>query len=811
MLSRASIGRLPIRPLRWSSARFQSTSLRGLPFKVAEEVAEALNASKPVVALESAIITHGMPYPLNYETALKCEQIIRSTGAIPATIGMISGQIHVGLTTDQVERLADESNTNKVKLSRRDLAPAMALGVDGGTTIAGTMVLAHLAGIKVFSTGGLGGVHRGGENSMDISADLTELGRTPVAVVSAGAKSILDLGRTLEYLETQGVTVTTYGKSKDFPAFFSRLSGFKSPYSIDSPQLAAKMLFASHQLQLESGALIACPIPEEYEAEGLKIQKFVDQAVRESEENGVAASGKDATPWLLRRVMELSRGLSLNNNVALIENTSRIGGLIAVEYAKLIAGSSSSSIPAAPYPHPPVTPTSSSPLSSLFSPAPSKQSAKLVVVGAAAVDVIATTGSSSSSTLMTHSTVPGSIQTSLGGVARNMAEAAHRSLGGAAVEGFSASTMLVSPIGNDSFGELIQLGMRSISMRTDGLLLSSPKESIESASATSSSVLVERRSPVCNMVLSASGDLLGGVADFSALDTLTSNEVLEVLDGSSPALLALDGNAPTWTIQDLVGHAYGRNIPVWFEPTSIAKSTRILPAIRSVMQTQPVSSTMRAPVAYVSPNVRELQHLFQASREPLVEAGREVPPLTSLDAWFAGVDALGLQAGISSDAFARLGGREGEFLSKEGIIQMCVQLLPFFQHLIVKCGEKGVFVAMRISPAPSDRAAWIAASSVPISPSRPFVHTIPNSSDLLVLRWYPAHTLTTPIVNVTGAGDSLVGSLLASIIQGEMAKEDPFCHPGRLDEVMRRAQGAAVLSLQSTQAVAPELSNARHP
>jgi len=276
-------------------------------------------------------------YGKSFFCCFSCERIIRSTGAIPATICLLSGRLHVGLKASQIERLADPSNAGRIKVSRRDLAPAIAARRDGGTTIASTMIISHLAGIKVFSTGGLGGVHRGGELSLDVSADLTELGRTPIAVVSAGVKSILDVGRTLEYLETEGVTVGNFGPSKDFPAFFSRKSGFQCPWNFESTTQVAEMLYAQYRLQLSSGALIACPIPDEYEEAGLKIQQSVEQAIRESEEYGVSKTGKDATPWLLRRVADLTGGASIPNNIALVENTSRIGGEIAVEYAKLVA------------------------------------------------------------------------------------------------------------------------------------------------------------------------------------------------------------------------------------------------------------------------------------------------------------------------------------------------------------------------------------------------------------------------------------------------------------------------------------------
>lgn len=309
---------------------------RQAPIDVHPEVEDALATGKPVVALESTIITHGMPYPTSLEMAQSVERIVRSTGSIPATIAVIGGRIKIGLHPAELERLADQrSNTTAVKLSRRDIAAAIALKKDGGTTCCSTLIFAALAGIKVFATGGLGGVHRGGENTMDVSADLHELTRCPVGLVSAGVKSILDIRRTLEYLETLGVPVVSYAETHDFPAFYSGRSGLESPWRVNDPRTAAHILHTHWQLGMSNGALFAVPIPAEYEAVGSALQDAVEQAVRESEEQNISNLGKAVTPWLLNRVGELTQGKSLVSNIALVENTALVGGQIAVEYAKL--------------------------------------------------------------------------------------------------------------------------------------------------------------------------------------------------------------------------------------------------------------------------------------------------------------------------------------------------------------------------------------------------------------------------------------------------------------------------------------------
>ena len=283
------------------------------------EVAEALANGKPVVALESTIISHGMPYPQNVETALNVEKIIRENGAVPATIAIIGGRLKAGLTAEEIEYFGKKGRAIH-KASRRDLAVLCARGEDGATTVTTTMIIAHMAGIRFFATGGIGGVHRGAETTMDISADLEELGRTPVMVCCAGAKSILDLGLTLEYLETKGVPVIGYG-TDELPAFYTRQSGFGVDYRIDTPDL-----------QL-GGFLVTNPIPEEYAMDKAVIDAAIDQAIKESKEQGI--KGKETTPFLLARVAELTGGDSLASNIQLVYNNAALTAKTAAAYCKL--------------------------------------------------------------------------------------------------------------------------------------------------------------------------------------------------------------------------------------------------------------------------------------------------------------------------------------------------------------------------------------------------------------------------------------------------------------------------------------------
>ena len=297
---------------------------------IAPEVAEALKNGKPVVALESTIISHGMPYPKNVETAMLVEKTIRDNGAVPATIAIIGGRLKAGLSREEIEYLG-KAGRDVAKASRRDLAALVAAGRDGATTVTTTMIIAHMAGIDIFATGGIGGVHRGAETTMDISADLEELGSTPVMVVCAGAKSILDLGLTLEYLETKGVPVIGYG-TDELPAFYTRQSGFGVDYRADSPAQLASMFRAQKELGMKGGMLVTNPIPEEYAMDKAVIDAAIGQALRESVEQGI--HGKETTPFLLARVVELTGGSSLESNIQLVLNNAALAAKTAVELCK---------------------------------------------------------------------------------------------------------------------------------------------------------------------------------------------------------------------------------------------------------------------------------------------------------------------------------------------------------------------------------------------------------------------------------------------------------------------------------------------
>ena len=302
-----------------------------MKIKVAEEVKKALAEGKAVVALESTIISHGMPYPQNVETALRVEEEVRKSGAVPATIAIIDGVPTVGCNREEIEKLG-KAGLTVTKVSRRDIPIVIAKGLNGATTVASTMILAEKAGVKIFATGGIGGVHRGAEKTMDISADLDELSKTNVTVVCAGAKSILDLNLTMEYLETKGVAVIGYG-TDELPAFFTRESGIKVGYRMDTPKEIAESMKAKEDMGLEGGMLVSNPIPEEYSMDVEVIGEAIDKAVKEAEDLGV--KGKDITPFLLDKIQKITGGDSLASNIQLVLNNARLASQIAVELSKL--------------------------------------------------------------------------------------------------------------------------------------------------------------------------------------------------------------------------------------------------------------------------------------------------------------------------------------------------------------------------------------------------------------------------------------------------------------------------------------------
>ncbi|XP_046583894.1 pseudouridine-metabolizing bifunctional protein C1861.05-like [Haliotis rubra] len=529
-----------------------AVSKNGL-LQVSQEVEDAMHSGKPVVALESTIITHGMPYPDNVSTAKAVEDIIRQNGSVPATVAVIKGQVHVGLTSSELEWLG--SRDGLVKTSRRDFPVVLSQGQSGGTTVSGTMLVAHKMGIPIFVTGGIGGVHRGAETSMDISADLTELGCTPVTVLVHGHQSI-PIGRTLEYLETQGVCVATFGSSRDFPAFFTSKSGFQSPYNVQTATSAAGLIESNLQLNTGSGILIAVPIPESFAASGEIIESAIQQAISEAGDQGIC--GKDVTPFILSRVNVLTKGISLQANIALIKNNAEVGSKIAsaLNDMQLRGDNSKTSI-----------------LRPQHEESGKEKQSRPVVVGGVVVDFYAQLGQKRVQS--NGATYPGSLRQSFGGVGRNIADC---------LSHLGSRPLLVSAVGRGSHTGALHDNCQHMD-------LSGVKE------------LEGRSTAVYCGVLQQCGEMMFGVGDMEIMSHITPHMVSQYRESLSQApLVCVDGNIPAETIEYICDICSQNKVPVWFEPADIHKALK------------PYSTSARDHMTYTSPNVAELMQMWAAFR-----------------------------------------------------------------------------------------------------------------------------------------------------------------------------------------------------
>ncbi|XXQ31798.1 Carbohydrate kinase PfkB domain-containing protein [Plasmodiophora brassicae] len=524
-------------------------SAGGSLWQYSREVADAIAANRPVVALESTIISHGMPYPENVQTAHQVEECIREGGAVPATIAILDGVIRIGLTRGELERIA-RIGREMVKVSRRDLAFVCASKLNGSTTVSATMICAYHAGISVFCTGGIGGVHRGVQDTMDVSADLTELGRTRVAVVCAGVKSILDIGRTLEFLETEGVPVVTLG-ADEFPAFFTANSGFKTPMRLDTVQQCANLIRHNETLGLSNGAVIAVPIPTTSSALGAQVEGATQQALQEAVKRGI--TGRHITPFLLQRIAELTQGASLRANVELIKNNAKHSAAIA----KALAGQS-----------------------------PSHEGApSVLVVGGCALDVLALTPA-----MIPKTSNPGQVHHSYGGVARNIAECCAR---------LGQRVAIATAVGNDVVGKQILGELESLNVDTSSCV------TVEGA-RTASYVAVHGDDG--GDLSLAIADFAVIEAHFATQEMLpTLRRRVESVDVS---FVVLDGNLSARVLSSLIEHAFVSGKRVWFEPISIAKSNRFV----GVLVHRPDMFRRYSSLIYLSANTLEAMAMATALR-----------------------------------------------------------------------------------------------------------------------------------------------------------------------------------------------------
>jgi pseudouridylate synthase / pseudouridine kinase len=541
-------------------------------------VQDALSKGNPVVALESTIISHGMPYPRNMEVACRIEATIREHGATPATIAIIHGVPKIGLSPDDLEYLANPKN-RVIKASRRDIAYACSHNLSAATTVASTMILAQQAGIKVFATGGIGGVHRGAELTMDISADLVELGRTPVTVVCGGVKSILDIEKTLEYLETQGVPVIGYN-SEEFPAFYSNASGIKSPIVITECESIAKMMHNAEKLGLYHGMVIGVQNP--CPADSVDIQHAIDEALISAKAKGIV--GQAVTPHILAAVERITQGKSLEANIALVLNNAKVASHIAVEYANINRLSRPTSIDQAPVQEAPKSMTAVMPEASISVPAATPERkpvadkpavSKIICVGGAVVDMI---GRISSSKLILKSSNPGHMSMSYGGVIFNICQHLAKQ------ESVKHDIELISLIGEDNYGQALLNYSNTLGINTTKLqelsaeIQRGPVNAIKPSTATYTAI----HGP--------DGDLCVAVADMSIFQRLSKahmNDLAGKIRRSD--LVVVDGNISVEAFSALVNIAKSYYVPIFFEPTSdhkctIAVEANALDKVSSIIQ-----------------------------------------------------------------------------------------------------------------------------------------------------------------------------------------------------------------------------------
>ncbi|KAI5963413.1 hypothetical protein KGF57_001291 [Candida theae] len=684
--------------------------------RLSKEVKNALNLRKPIVSLESTIISHGLPYPQNLEMAQSVEDILREHKVTPATCAFINGVPHVGLSTSQIHQFAELPRDSITKVSRRDIGYVMANKLNGGTTIASTMILSHLMGIKFFATGGLGGVHRDvpGQFSMDVSADITELGRTPVSVICAGPKSILDIDKTLEFLETQGVFVGTFNEDRKpvselkIPGFYCRESSVASPFAFGSFGEAAKIVHNQQLMSLQSGNVFCIPPPKETALESQFIDNIIDKANDKARVDGI--SGKQLTPYLLSEIASATKGKSVDCNISLVKNNARAAAVIANEYYKLekatedknatesIENGGTVARTGEPKPHGAIH-------------ADTDPSVNLLVVGSVALDTISTM---TTQTKLKDSNI-GKITNSIGGVGYNLALASSY---------ISNSTKFISRIGTDFAGDTI-----AHQIEHQGVInVKLTKGSCNSAQYS--------------CVHDEKGDLIVACADMSIIeDTEFSQQVIEEINQIQPRVVLMDCNLSSKSIGNIIEHFQGRASSPNFivEPTSYVKAERLG---KVKLSTFPHNK-----IKLVTPTIEELNTMYESM---------EKHHRFDLDRWFPILDAMNIDASMRD----KLNQIDASLYAK-GVFQQCFHLLPFFQNVLVKLGDRGAMLASIVVNHKD-------LKSVPTTSKYKPTATVVNdvSSKLGVVVEYfaaPKQNQDLSIVNVTGAGDTMVGYLAARL------------------------------------------------
>ncbi|KAJ5506102.1 Pseudouridine-5'-phosphate glycosidase [Penicillium expansum] len=777
--SRAAVRSGCLRGTQLPSARRYHGLAQSKLFQVSEEVRDAVATGKPVVSLETTIYTHGFPYPDNLALAALLESVVRANGGVPATIGILGGVAKVGLSTEELIELASTAqDKSALKVSRRDLGYICGMGMVGkpmygGTTISGTMILSELAGIKIFGTGGLGGVHRGGENSMDISADLTELGRTPVTVISSGCKSFLDIPRTLEYLETEGVCVGTFADGRDgpvdFPAFFTRESGIRSPRVIQNEAEAAAIVYAQSKLPVSSGIHFANPVPLEHSIPKAEMDLVIEEAIRLSHVEGY--HGSDNTPFVLAKIKELSGGKSVVANRALVESNVKRATLVAVELAKLEEadlGTGSRHMPSIPgvalpsqvasqvedIPEPasteaPITPT---------------LKADVVVAGSLAIDLSCDyTPFGDELTQVApvpHTSNPAVIGQSLGGVGHNRG-------------------LFCSVVADDLSGRAALSTLEKEGLSTAG---------IQVLPATSST-----RTAQYIAINDTKKDLLVAMADMGIVELPESQLDFDgfwepLLERTKPNWVVVDANWRPEVIAKWSAVARKHGARVAFEPVSTAKSRRLFGShVNSTGATIGLNQTIpNNAISLACPNRLELAAMYTAARESLIFESPQ---------WWHIINSMNMSPAGSRE---RLIAITSLSLVDEGLPQQTVQLLPFIPCILTKLGGAGSLLTQLLPPGDPrltdpESAPYILARVSPGS-------DVPFGG--VYMRLFSPDTIlgADDIVSVNAAGDTLLGVVVAGL-----AKDSSV----RIEDVIPVAQEASRKTLASAGGVSEKLVELR--
>ncbi|KAJ5102797.1 Pseudouridine-5'-phosphate glycosidase [Penicillium argentinense] len=727
--------------------------------KVSEEVRDAVATGKPVVALETTIYTHGFPYPDNIALASLLESVVRLNGGVPATIGILGGVAKVGMSAEEIIELASTAESKSaLKVSRRDLGYICGMGmtgkhIHGGTTISGTMILSELAGIRIFGTGGLGGVHRGGRTPWIYlltclnSADLTELGRTPVTVISSGCKSFLDIPRTLEYLETEGVCVGTFADGRDgavdFPAFFTRDSGVRSPRVIQNEAEAAAIVYAQSKLPVHSGIHFANPVPHEASVAKAEMDRIIEEAVRLADVEGY--NGSDNTPFVLAKIKELSGGKSVIANRALIESNVKRATQVAVELAKLEDLDRGSSGPMPVFTKSEQTSASTSPiLEPVTESVKPPQKADVLVAGSLAIDLSCDYTPFGSERVqvapLPHTSNPAVISQSLGGVGHNVALAASY---------IGSEVLFCSAVADDLSGRAALATLEAEGLKSDGIKVLPPTIGARTAQYVA--------------INDAKKDLLVAMADMGIVEL--SEQQLDfdgfwdpLLERTKPKWVVVDANwrADVITKWSTLARKHGARVA--FEPVSTAKSRRLFgrDATGVGAAIGPGQTIPNHAVSLACPNRLELAAMYATARETL---------LFDSPGWWAIVDSMGLSPTGSRE---RLVAATSAALVDEGLPQQSIQLLPFIPCLITKLGDAGALLTQLLPPGDPrlmdpESAPYILARSSP-SADAPF-------GGVYMRLFPPAATLAPQdVVSVNGAGDTLLGVVVAGLSKGGLRR-----------------------------------------